>query len=94
MSVFTNMLFYVGTFLDPYVIGSTIAVPLSILGIIDLRARLSSPMSLRDQAALDPYLFVRDAYLQQRKHLIYDGSPPTGSCDEQSEEGSPDKSSP
>jgi phospholipid-binding lipoprotein MlaA len=26
-------------------------------------------------------LFVRDAYLQQRKHLIYDGSPPPESYD-------------
>ena len=85
VSVLTNMLFYVGTFLGPYAIGNAIAVPLSILGIIDLRARLSGPMSLRDQAALDPYLFVRDAYLQQRKHLIYDGNPPAGSYDDQLE---------
>jgi hypothetical protein len=27
-------------------------------------------------AALDPYEFVRDAYLQRRRSLIYDGSPP------------------
>ena len=33
-------------------------------------------MRLRDEAALDPYLFVRDSYLQQRKHLIYDGNMP------------------
>lgn len=28
------------------------------------------------QNALDPYLFVRDAYLQHRRSLIYDGNPP------------------
>jgi phospholipid-binding lipoprotein MlaA len=33
-------------------------------------------MRVRDQAALDPYLFVREGFLQQRKHLIYDGDPP------------------
>ena len=33
-------------------------------------------MRIRDDAAVEPYLFVRDAYLQQRKHLIYDGNPP------------------
>jgi hypothetical protein len=27
-------------------------------------------------AALDPYEFVRDAYLQRRRNLIYDGTPP------------------
>ena len=27
-------------------------------------------------AALDPYQFVRDAYLQRRRSLIYDGNPP------------------
>ncbi|SCX39965.1 phospholipid-binding lipoprotein MlaA [Nitrosospira sp. Nsp1] len=86
VSVLTNMLFYVGTFLGPYAIGNAIAIPLSILGIIDLRARLSGPMSLRDQAALDPYLFVRDAYLQQRKHVIYDGNPPPESYDRLEEE--------
>jgi len=89
----TNMLFYVGTFLGPYAIGNAIAIPLSILGIIDLRARLSGPMSLRDQAALDPYLFVRDAYLQQRKHVIYDGNPPPESYNDQLEEEPADKPS-
>ena len=29
-----------------------------------------------DTAALDPYEFVRDAYLQRRRNLIYDGRPP------------------
>jgi phospholipid-binding lipoprotein MlaA len=93
VSILTNMLFYVGTFLGPYAIGNAIAIPLSILGIIDLRARLSGPMSLRDQAALDPYLFVRDAYLQQRKHVIHDGNPPPESYDDQLEEEPADKPS-
>lgn len=26
--------------------------------------------------AFDPYLFVRDAYLQRRRYLVYDGDPP------------------
>jgi phospholipid-binding lipoprotein MlaA len=57
-------------------------VPLSALGVIQKRARLSGPMRIRDEAALEPYLFVRDSYLQQRKHLIYDGSPPPESYDD------------
>jgi phospholipid-binding lipoprotein MlaA len=39
-------------------------------------------MRVRDQAALDPYLFVREGFLQQRKHLIYDGDPPPESFDD------------
>jgi phospholipid-binding lipoprotein MlaA len=45
-------------------------------------------MRIRDQAALDPYLCVREGFLQQRKHLIYDGDPPPESLDEFSEESS------
>lgn len=78
VSVFTNGLFYVGI----YVIGAPITVPLSILGIVDKRARLSGPMRIRDDAAVEPYLFVRDAYLQQRKHLVYDGDPPREAYDD------------
>jgi phospholipid-binding lipoprotein MlaA len=50
-------------------------------------------MRVRDQAALDPYLFVREGFLQQRKHLIYDGDPPPESFDdllyEESEQNEP-----
>jgi phospholipid-binding lipoprotein MlaA len=43
-------------------------------------------MRIRDEAALEPYLFVRDAYLQQRKHLIYDGNPPPEVYEDPAEE--------
>jgi phospholipid-binding lipoprotein MlaA len=68
----TNPLFYAGIF----AVGAPVSVPLAFLDAVDTRARLSGPMKIRDEAALEPYLFVRDAYLQQRKHLIYDGNPP------------------
>jgi len=71
VTVVTNMLFYAG-----YVVGAPVFVPLTVLGAIDKRARLTGPMRIRDQAALDPYLFVREASLQQREFLIYDGDPP------------------
>ena len=29
-----------------------------------------------DTAALDPYVFLRESYLQQRQNLVYDGNPP------------------
>ncbi len=71
VTVVTNVLFYVGS-----AVGATVFAPLTILGAIDKRARLAGPMLIRDQAALDPYLFVREASLQQREYLIYDGNPP------------------
>ncbi|WP_256205425.1 MlaA family lipoprotein [Nitrosomonas cryotolerans] len=71
ISIATNVLFYAG-----YMVGATVLAPLTVLGAIDKRARLSGPMRIRDQAALDPYLFVREASMQQREYLIYDGSPP------------------
>ncbi len=40
------------------------------------RADLLDASSLLEQAALDKYVFLRDAYLQRRRSLIYDGSPP------------------
>ncbi|SOD40874.1 MlaA family lipoprotein [Nitrosovibrio sp. Nv4] len=85
VTVFTNVLFYVGI----YAIGAPVTVPLSILGVVDKRARLSGPMRIRDEAALEPYLFVRDAYLQQRKHLIYDGNPPPAVYDDPAEDEAP-----
>lgn len=71
VSIFTNVLFYAGL-----AVGSSFAAPLTVLGAIDKRARLSGPMRIRDEAALDPYLFVREASLQQREFLIHDGNLP------------------
>ncbi len=46
------------------------------LRIVDFRAdRLTAGEILTD-AALDPYVFLRDAYLQRRRNLVYDGNPP------------------
>jgi phospholipid-binding lipoprotein MlaA len=82
-----NPLFWVGWFAAG--IGAPVTIPLSVLGVIDKRARLSGPMRIRDEAALEPYLFVRDAYLQQRKHLIYDGNPPPDVYDDPADEAAP-----
>lgn len=46
------------------------------LDAIDTRADLLGATSIVDTAALDEYTFIRDAYLQQRRYLIYDGNPP------------------
>jgi phospholipid-binding lipoprotein MlaA len=46
------------------------------LYFVNTRAELLDASSILDQAALDRYVFQRDAYLQRRRSLIYDGSPP------------------
>ena len=43
---------------------------------VNLRANLLESTRILDEAALDPYEFQRDAYLQRRRNLVYDGNPP------------------
>lgn len=43
---------------------------------VNLRANLLDSTKILDEAALDPYEFQRDAYLQRRRNLVYDGNPP------------------
>jgi len=43
---------------------------------IAARADLLQASQLLETAALDPYEFLRDAYLQRRQNLVYDGNPP------------------
>ncbi|MDR2195435.1 MAG: VacJ family lipoprotein [Gallionellaceae bacterium] len=40
------------------------------------RANLLGADTLLDDAALDPYSFMRNAYLLRRQNLVYDGEPP------------------
>ncbi len=49
---------------------------LRILDIVNTRAQLLGATEVMDQAALDPYVFAREAYRQQRLNLIHDGNPP------------------
>jgi phospholipid-binding lipoprotein MlaA len=46
------------------------------LGAVDLRAQALAAGAIVDTAALDRYLFIRNAYLQRRRYLLYDGKPP------------------
>lgn len=43
---------------------------------VTARADLLEASRILETAALDPYEFVRDAYLQRRRNLVYDGKPP------------------
>lgn len=52
------------------------------LKYVDVRAGLLRASRILDTAALDPYVFMRDAYLQRRQNLVYDGNPPRSEIDE------------
>jgi len=54
------------------------------LRIVNRRAELLSASRILAVAALDEYEFVRDAYLQRRRNLIYDGNPPREKLDNSS----------
>jgi phospholipid-binding lipoprotein MlaA len=58
------------------VLGPNYHWSLSGLDVLGTRADFLTAAQLRDSSALDPYAFTRDAYLQRRKFLIYDGNPP------------------
>lgn len=45
--------------------------------VIDKRAQLLDASNLLQDAALDPYVFIRDAYLTRRQSLVHDGNPPS-----------------
>jgi len=49
---------------------------LFVLRTINLRANLLEASRIVEEAALDKYTFTRDAYLQHRQNLVYDGNPP------------------
>ncbi len=50
---------------------------LFVVEAVDKRAQLLDATDILEQAAgRDPYVFVREAYRQRRRSLIYDGNPP------------------
>jgi phospholipid-binding lipoprotein MlaA len=49
---------------------------MTILRATSKRADLLDASRILEEAALDKYVFQRDAYLQRRRSLVYDGNPP------------------
>jgi phospholipid-binding lipoprotein MlaA len=72
----------IGTGLDIYTDPLTEVRPyhleysLIALRLTQTRADLLDASRILEEAALDKYIFQRDAYLQRRRSLIYDGRPP------------------
>lgn len=52
------------------------------LRAVNTRANLLPADKVIEEAALDKYSYIRDAYLQNRRNLVYDGNPPARSTDE------------
>jgi phospholipid-binding lipoprotein MlaA len=59
-----------------YVPEAAVRYSLYGVGYVDLRAQALQAGAVVDTAALDRYLFIRNAYLQRRRYLVYDGKPP------------------
>jgi phospholipid-binding lipoprotein MlaA len=47
-----------------------------VLRFVDIRASLLPSDKVVEEAALDKYAYIRDAYLQRRRNQIFDGRPP------------------
>jgi phospholipid-binding lipoprotein MlaA len=60
------------------------------LRFTSLRADLLDASRILEEAALDKYVFQRDAYLQRRRNLVYDGRPPREERPRDDEEDAPE----
>lgn len=70
--------FAVGTYTDPVVYARPVSVrnSMAALRFVDIRASLLPSDKVVEEAALDKYAYIRDAYLQRRRNQIFDGRPP------------------
>lgn len=70
----------VDIYTDPtrYTVEKSVATRNSLIALrfVDVRASLLPSDKVVDEAALDKYAYVRDAYLQRRRNQIFDGAPP------------------
>jgi phospholipid-binding lipoprotein MlaA len=65
------------TWLNPPLV---VTIPLYATGAIDLRSRYDTLVRFRNESAVDPYAFTREAYLGYRQNRAGEGKPatPTG----------------
>lgn len=54
----------------------------TVLRLVNERAELLPADEIIEAAAIDKYAYIRDAYLQRRRSLVYDGRPPREPDDE------------
>src|SRR2546421_3151388 len=72
VGMYTNVLHYVN-------LPDTVSIPMDVLNVAEDRSRAEGAIKFRDEAAIDPYIFMREAYLQFRRIKIYGAgrTPPT-----------------
>lgn len=51
-----------------------VGFPVQALAMLNTRANAEGSLKFIDEAALDPYVFTRESFLQYRNHLISDGA--------------------
>lgn len=70
--------FGVDSFVDPAWRVERISARNSMVALrfVDIRASLLPADKVVEEAALDKYAYIRDAYLQRRRNQIFDGRPP------------------
>lgn len=84
VAMVTNPMFWVD-------VPGYITIPLDVMNTADKRADMQGAIEFRDRAALDPYVFVREAYLQRRAALVNEArgkpaEPAPGFYDEEMDE--------
>ena len=62
------------------VANAPITIGVTALKYINDRANVEDFVKLRDEMALDPYVFVREGWRQSRTYNIYDGHPPASAA--------------
>lgn len=62
-----------------------------LVQLLDKRTQLLDATDLVDNASIDPYAFMRDAYLQRRAILVQDGLVPKELLQDEFEEDAPDE---
>jgi len=90
--------FITATATDPlfwasFVVAPQITIPFTVLKYIDQRSRLMGASDMRDELALDPYVFTREAWRQSREYKIYDGNPPAKSAADSADDWGDDEPS-
>jgi len=52
---------------------SYVGAPVQLVSLLNTRANAEGSLKFINEAALDPYVFTRESFLQWRKHLATDG---------------------
>jgi len=63
------------------------------VNLLGKRSALLDKEDVLDEAAIDRYSFIREAYLQHRQSQVYDGNPPRVKYEDEEEDSKPEKHS-